>query len=248
MYHRSIRPIKTLAAASACSLWLLADLAPCVGQILTNGGFETPALVEGDTGVFQVAGFPDCLGAAFGPDGLTLPGWEVGTNMVVVVNRGSAYGASPAEGAQFLAFNPGSRAPGGNVAQTFQTTPGQAYVFGFFVGDTTSGTGLLLNVSVQAAGEASGTLADQAFSPPESAGFGPLQTLGFTALSSLTRVVFTDVSSPDNTINQDLLLDGVTLFAIPEPVSAALVGVASVVAVALGHRRLARGSRNPRDA
>jgi hypothetical protein len=201
-------------------LLLTAGVTPSKAQILINGGFESPVLVAGGPGVYLSDPATNCLVENFGSDEvLPLPGWSVGTNVDVAIDRpaGSVYGASPAEGAQFLAFDPGDRPPGGNISQSFQTAPGQSYVLSFFVGGAGSGSGLSLDVSLYDGGDLSTPIVDQTFLPPISAGFGPLQILDFTAQSTLTELVFTDTSSPESTVNQDLLLDGVTVDVVPEP-------------------------------
>jgi len=211
------------------------------GQIIANGGFESPPLVNGDPYVFNT-GDPGTLGANCGLGAMNLPGWDIGTNMWVVLNRGSGYGASPAEGEQFLTFNPGNRGPGGNISQTIQTMPGLNYTISFDVGSMNSGSGLLLNLSIYNGGESTSPLATGAFAPPSLAGFGSAHFLSFTASSTSTKLLFTDVSNPDNTINQDLLLDGVTVIGVPEPKAHILIFIGMLFFTVCCRRKAVSGT------
>src|SRR2546430_8592653 len=87
------------------------------------------------------------------------------------------------------------------------------YTVGFYVGRAASGSGTMsLHVEVMASGgQVLGAL--DAVSPA-SAGYGPAQTLAFTATTSSSTLTFKDTSSA--TVAVDLLLDNVSV-AVSSP-------------------------------
>ena len=167
---------------------------PPVGPFV-NGSFESPALAPG-SGVDLAAG----------TGGLT--GWTVGSSGLVSFRNGPAYGVSPVDGVQEIGFNGADTPPGGLISQTFSTTVGQDYTVRFNVGRQGPGSGTMrLHVEVTSPdGEVLGSLDAEA---PASSGYGPAQSLTFTATADSSTLTFRDTSTA--TVAVDVMLDNVTV-------------------------------------
>lgn len=177
--------------------------------ILTNGGFELPALAT-NTATAVWIGDP------------SLTGWTVGgapssVGIGLVNGYPALYSASigAVEGAQFIYFNGGGGTAGGTVSQMFQTKPGHAYDVSFNVGKTGSAPGFMEITSVVTAGNGSvlGLLA----ASQTSTGWGPTNGFSFTATTTNSTLTFYDTSSA--TTNTDVALDNVSVEPVRPPLS-----------------------------
>ena len=126
---------------------------------------------------------------------------------------------STTDGTKVVAFNTGNEDPGATLSQSFATTPGKLYYLSFDLGTagtrTTNWT-LSLNVNVQGAT----TLVD--FDATHTRNFNGINNWfewddSFIADSTTTTLTFTDVSTPSNSTNIDLLLDNLRLTGDPFP-------------------------------
>jgi hypothetical protein len=170
-----------------------------------NGSFETPQLAPG---VSQV----------LAPGPASLPGWNVGTNGRVELLNAVSTSVNAVDGVQLLFFNSGNAATGGTISQTFNTTIGQIYGVGFYVGRTGSGGGTM-SLLAEVTSSTNAVLATSSAVAPSAPGYGPAQTLTFTATTTNTTLTFTDTSSA--TVAVDVLLDNVSVVpASPPPVPA----------------------------
>ena len=174
---------------------------PVVVTAFTNGSFELPALVSG--------GNQNLVQGS-----TAMVGWTVGgTGGAVGLQNGAVNGVSAVDGTQHIAFNGGDTSPGSTVFQTFATTVGRNYVVSFNAGRKGSGggtLGLLAEID-SGAGE---KLASKTADVPISPGYGPLQDFSFVATTTNSTLTFTDTSAV--TASVDLLLDNVSVTAIPE--------------------------------
>ncbi|MGA2174806.1 MAG: immunoglobulin domain-containing protein [Verrucomicrobiota bacterium] len=161
-----------------------------LGQLLTNGDFETPVLAANSS-------------EALNPGDTWLTGWIVGGPGGDINVNNSSGGYS---GNQWISFNAGDSAPGGILGQTFSTSVGQGYVMTLALLQI-SGSGIPSNeVSLCATALASdgSVLASNTFVPQTAWG---VFELPFTPTTTNTTVLLTDTSR--NTEAVDLALDDV---------------------------------------
>lgn len=207
-------------------LALLAAAASASGQILVNGGFESPGI----TGPYAAA-------FSAGVDTGVVVGWAFsatgtpGTTSVLV--RNDWFGLSSFEGQQFIAMNAGDTPPNGRLEQSFSTTPGVAYRVTYAVGRGGPGAG---TVGLQ--GEvlsATGTVLDSGQGFPAAIGWLPLSSLAFVATTSQTTLRFSDLSTATDGV--DVALDRVLVVPVPEPGPTGLALVTVLLGAAAFHRR-----------
>lgn len=186
------RHIKVLLFAGAVSL---APASLSAAELLTNGGFEAP-----------VVGGPCCITSP----PTNIPGWTA-TPDVNVVNGtfSSSAGNLAKEGNQYLDLV--GQANGGTISQTFATVIGQVYALNFwyshnlFAGLPTASARLSaasLSDSITHAGGNNGNRAWQYYSN------------SFTANSASTTLTFVNTVGGQN---EGVLLDAVSVMAVPEP-------------------------------
>lgn len=179
----------------------------------TNGSFEVPVLLL-DATLELPAGSTN------------LPGWTIGGagGPVTLVNN-----IDRLDGANYLNFNSGDRSPGTWIAQTFDTAVGGDYKVTFYVGRTGGGGGSIsLTASLRSQ---SLDLLAQTNAVPPGHGYGNVQELLFTATSTTTTLEFLDTSIATTSV--DVLLDSVSLTAIPEPSALSLLAVAGLLVARL---------------
>jgi hypothetical protein len=141
-------------------------------------------------------------------------GWTTGNNVAVAKLpyfgiAGSGY---------FASFNDADKTPNGSLLQSFATTVGQFYRLTFDYGVTEGGQTQSITAEVQ--NDSKMVLASllSTLSTPTLSAF----SVFFTADSATTTVYFSDVST-NPTISTDGALDNVSVSAVPEPASMALV-------------------------
>jgi choice-of-anchor C domain-containing protein len=190
---------KFLAAAAVSSLFAVTPASAAV-NILSNGSFEAP-----DIGEQWYVNYGT---------GLTIPGWNVLYNNVDIVNTLVGWGSAAANGKQALDLvGYGST---GAISQAFSTIAGQVYTLSFAYGNNPSSTS-----EAAAAFSIFGGSTLLSSSVASSNGLGWSTYSGtFLANSATTILTF------NNTIggnNGGLLLDAVSVSAVPEPSTWALM-------------------------
>ncbi len=206
--------------------WLLIialAAASCSAQIIVNGSFEAPVLTSTQN-YFGSFSFTGWSGASTGGTG----------NAGLVV--GTDFGLTPFDGNQHFGFNGNNPAPGTLIEQTFATTIGQAYSVAFAIGRNNGFFNQALGLKAEIFGAGNGILSTLAASPPDSVGYA-MATFSFVANSGATTLRFTDISGSNP--NTDLFIDSVSVTAVPEPSTFALLLVAPAVMIA--SRKFERG-------
>lgn len=171
---------------------------------VTNGGFEG----NGGAGSF-------------------LDGWSTDSSSSKVAGAGriSNYGPccgvwnSPATypyGASAAFFGDGNR-PGAAIWQDVSTTAGNHYVLSFVYGAIADNYLQTMHVTVLDASSSNLLAATdvQAYGTRNLASMMSPYTVDFTATSASTRILFSDTSTHTN--NTDGVLDNVSIIAVPEP-------------------------------
>jgi hypothetical protein len=204
-------------------LVLLALLLGGPGQaradLIVNGSFEIPS-----TSFFTI--LPP-IPAGFG---WTIPAGDVDVDLTL-----AAFGDSAVDGVQNLDLD--GTVPG-TLQQTFPTTPGQTYALSFAFSNNPFGT--IGSARVDVLGNTTLLSATVSHS---NAGFGPggLNWLTFNGLfvadSPFTTLRFTSLDASNSSTG--LLLDAVSVNAVPEPTTLALFAFGGLGAV--GHRLWRRG-------
>lgn len=202
-----LRVVATMKSHAGISVGLFFFSNQLYAGVFANGDFEVPSFAEG---VYSAT--------TGGVDAGLLSPWSFGGNPaagVSLVSGGNILFNSgfPSSGNQFLNFNGGDLPPGSTVEQTFDTIVGITYKIQFDVGrhgiaaqniglrgEALSGTGSLLAVVEE---------------HPLDYGYMPRTTLLFEAVSTESIVRFTDISVDTSSV--DILLDNVSITAVPEP-------------------------------
>jgi hypothetical protein len=208
--QRQSRASRVFATATIIAALFAAHTALAADNLLTNGSFEQPVVTsphQNYTGYYSFTGWS---GYSTGS----------GTNACGIVS-GTDNGLTPYDGIQSFSFNGDNPPAGTYIEQTFATIPGQAYEVNFALGRNGAGT-LVLSLDAQIFDSNSVQLALQHYSSPSSDIF-QLTSFSFYADSYTTRLRFTD-TSPSNSGN-DIFIDGVSVTALPEPASLAVLGI-----------------------
>ncbi|MFM8471627.1 MAG: immunoglobulin domain-containing protein [Limisphaerales bacterium] len=166
-------------------------------NLLANGGFELPVLA---TNTVVTGGDTNILG------------WSITGTSPMSFLTGTNQGLAPHGGAQMVSFNVSDSPPGNSLAQTFATTPGQAYAVTYYVsrGGGGFGTVSLRATVTSATGATLGVLDSVA---PTLIGWGPTQTLFFAATTTTSTLTLLDTSLV--TASVDVFLDDVTVAPAP---------------------------------
>lgn len=194
------------------NIGILTALAACAGanaNLLTNGSFE--------------------LGSGTDATDWTLTPTAIAATVAAYQGIG-ATGTSP-YGARFLDFNGGNTAPIGSATQDFGTTTlGTTYVvsfaygqYGGMVGDQT------LNVTINATSVPAVALQTYTNIAP-STDFGTIfkrASFTFVGTGLPTGITFTDAGTT-NTFSTDLFVDDVSVQAVPEPATMAVLGLGAL--------------------
>jgi hypothetical protein len=214
----------------------LSATSPSRGNLLVNGGFESPALTPGAFLTIAPGGEP----AGFS--------WMVTSGTVDLGHLPvSPFIQYPAfEGNQALDLNGINR---GALFQDFATTPGQAYLLSFAYTDNSDEGGVsTASIAVTDVGTSTSLLSSSVAHSTSTNGPPPdadwQQLLGsFTAIGTTTRLAFAS-TSPSNSAGGGIILDAVSVdvSAVPEPSSLVMLGggALSLLGYSLRRRRAAR--------
>lgn len=186
---------RSLRALLCVGVALLAPASLSAAELLTNGGFEAP-----------VVGGPCCITSP----PTVIPGWTA-TPDVNVVNGtfASSAGNLAKEGNQYLDLV--GQANGGTISQSFTTVVGQLYALNFWYSHNLfSGlpaaearlSAAMLSDNIRHTGGNNSNLAWQYYSN------------SFTATSTSTTLTFVNTVGGQN---EGVLLDAVSVMAVPEP-------------------------------
>ena len=197
----------------------IAALGTAQANLLQNGGFESPGAppdyIELGTGSTYITNWVTFLSGVeyFRPAAIAGLGSAIEGVMVVDL-------------ANFTFSN-------GGIAQTFATTLGQQYTLNFFAGNSTAasrtGTG---TVDVQVGSLTTSVATAVATSDPIV--WAPV-SLTFTALAPSTTLSF---SNTENSFTHFAFIDGVSVTAVPEPQTwALLLAGLGIVSTAARRRR-----------
>jgi hypothetical protein len=180
---------------------------------LLNGGFEQPPL-------------PDESFVTSSSNEIT--SWTVTSGTVDLANLPVPpfvpYTAF--EGEQAVDLNGIDR---GTLAQNFGTVPGQLYQLTFAYADNPyEGGTSTADIEVENAADSLSLLTSSVSHSTSSGSFADWQVFSgqFTAVSNLSRIIFTS-TSPSNSSSGGITLDAVAVAQIPEPSSAALLMMAA---------------------
>ena len=213
--------LKPLAVAAALSFLAMGAHA----NLVQNGGFEDigSATLQPWGGYTYGAGFASVL-----------PGWNVNFGNVDIVPASFSFLQSAASGSNFLDLNGFTS---GGISQTLATVAGQQYNLNFkYSGNGAAAALMLLNPVGPT------PLTGQTFL--SAAGGNPVAWLDgaftFTALSNTTLLSFNSL----NTGTGGLLLDSVSVTAVPEPGTYALMLAGLGVVGWLARRRGVAGGRH----
>jgi hypothetical protein len=170
----------------------------------------------------------------------TFSSWTKTGNVAVTGMAGQGYyfggGSFAQNGNALVAFNPGNGPTGGMISQNFATTMGTEYLVEFDFGATERGSQYIIANILGGNGsvlKSSGpTLGENL--PVD------LQHYSFSFIGNgdLATLQFVDFAS-NNTTNQDGLLDNVSVSAVPEPASIALMGL-GLLGFAASRRKAAK--------
>lgn len=188
-------------AALFASALCFAPASLSAAESLTNGGFEAP-----------VVGGPCCITSP----PTAIPGWTATPDVNVVAGTfSSSAGNLAKEGNQYLDLV--GQAGGGSISQTFATVVGQVYNLNFWYSHNLfSGLGSAsarlsagsLSDSITHTGGTNANLAWQQYSNE------------FTAASTSTTLTFVNTIGGQN---EGVLLDAVSVMAVPEPATWAML-------------------------
>jgi len=168
--------------------------------VVINGGFEVPPITNG-TGLVN-------------PGDLWLTGWTIGGpgNGLFVIT-GSGAGLSPVDGQRWAGFDAQLAPPGGSLSQTFSTVVGNTYLLTYFVAPCWQ-SGLLKGLQATVLAADGSLLASNEIAWVGLYGntWSPVR-MTFSALTTNTALIFTDISAPYWGLSVGL--DAVSVVALP---------------------------------
>jgi hypothetical protein len=193
-------------------------------NLITNGSFESGTYTLGSDGT---AGLP--VGSTF------ITGWTVIGNSIAAVGTPNNATILAEDGTRSLDLTGYEDAPPhGGVTQSIPTTPGGRYSLSFWIGEQNDVSDLIGPVGITAsAGPASGNFTNTLSASGQQ---WEQFSLTFTASSASTLISLTGFS----TAGGDYIgLDNVSVSAVPEPASLALIGIPAAMALMRRRRKLA---------
>lgn len=231
-----------VTAGIALSTIVLGSSPAGAAPVIVNGGFELPVATSG----LNCGGIANCQGFNIGD---SIGGWTVvgpgpsdptKTPIVILTNNYNegGYFFQPEQGNQSLDLTGMSNQGLNGVQQTVATTTGARYALTFWVGHHAQDPSFYNGPAVASLlidGLPAGTFSNNNAPPPNLLDWEQF-TFDFTATGpSTTIALFNAVSDPTQ---NEVGLDNVSLTAIPEPGSAALL-VAGLGGLFLSRRRAA---------
>lgn len=198
---------------------------PATKLSLLSLGAVAALSLNAQAAVIANGGFDDYTGTPANGDlisSLTPADWSVtGTSDDQVQLKTTGGGMSPQDGGYYL----GIFTPSNGVAQTFDTVNGQEYEVTFYLGRQGTDTPTVdLNV------DGSASLHDSSILINSTQDTWAQHTISFTADSLSTTLSFVEnASSASGT--SDVFVDTVSITAVPEPSSAALLGLGGLALI-----------------
>lgn len=193
-----------------CTLSLAA---PATANLIVNGSFESPLV--------PVGSFTNYPGGSTAITGWTVVGVDSAVTSGSFVQSGITFQAQ--DGAQWIDMaGVTSNNPTSGVTQTFPTSPGVVYEVAFYVGSARDGRFFdASTVDLTINGGPRVSYFNPA-TPSTMLDWKPFSTM-FTATGASSTITFQNGSAANNFLSG---LDNVSVEAIPEPISLALVGCA----------------------
>jgi len=184
-------------------------------NLIVDGGFETPVLGPSSpfyTNYGPVAGDPNYGGASFSPS------WTIGGNVDIVNSLPGGW--QPQSGNQSLDLV--GNVPGA-ISQIFATTVGQKYVLSFYYSNNgySSPQPSTADISVIGSSPLLVDAVNHSGANPTNMGW-TLYTHAFVADGTSATLSFFDVSNPP-CCNGGIALDNVSVTAVPEPATWAMM-------------------------
>ncbi len=187
---------------------------PAAGATFFNGDFESPGTFNGEA-------------TYLGSGSTYVTGWfHSGIADGEFYTDGAAWGITAGQGTFYVGFG-AFGVTGGSMSQTFDTTPGQSYAVNYLLSTQELDGVLPDQVAFVSALDDGDNLLDSVsntINTPAGVWVNGLQ-LQFVATSSSTTLRFTDLTLFENGGTVNWGLDNVSLTAMPEPASYALIGL-----------------------
>lgn len=211
-----MRIVSMIAAGGA----LLAAQSVFAANLISNGSFELPVIPGGS--------------AQNDPNNILIPGWTA-VNADIMSNNFNGTTATAFEGNQYLDLVGFS--PSGSIAQTFATVAGQSYTLTFGYSNNAFSGANSRSAEVRIGSDLLDIITHSTATANNLN--WSIYTKNFVATDALTKLSF--IGSGDS--NAGVLLDAVSVNAVPEPTSWAMM-ILGIGAVGAALRRQRPAVRN----